>query len=99
MALQIEDLHMRTGTEILIFAVRSETSSFTQPWAFYTNDRLKEFINFTTGDTPELLAVRLEGYCVSGMKGTSPHHIVCSRGLSAKTSTLQVSPSTMFKVS
>ncbi|KAJ2955194.1 hypothetical protein NUW54_g14758 [Trametes sanguinea] len=66
---ELEDLHTRTGTEVLLFVVRADTKDYTVPYSFYTNKRLADYVLFATQNTTSEFALKLEGYCVSGMQG------------------------------
>ncbi|KAI0666743.1 hypothetical protein C8Q78DRAFT_994518 [Trametes maxima] len=60
---------------MIIIGVRSDTSSYNQPYAFYTSQRVAEFIKFVTQNTVQQLAVRFEGYCISGMSGVTHSYV------------------------
>ncbi|KAL6298785.1 hypothetical protein BKA93DRAFT_743471, partial [Sparassis latifolia] len=64
-------LHDRTGTEVLMFAVRSDINQYNQPFIFYSNLRLSHFIATTTKCTVQELAMHMEGYCISRVEGKS----------------------------
>ncbi|KAI0713718.1 hypothetical protein C8Q76DRAFT_576854, partial [Earliella scabrosa] len=62
-------LNTRTGIEALVFIVKSGPLDFNQPYAFYTNERLADYITLATKNTVPEFAKRLEGYCISGING------------------------------
>ncbi|KAH9850689.1 hypothetical protein C2E23DRAFT_734365, partial [Lenzites betulinus] len=72
---ELEDLHMRTGTEILLFAVRSDTGSYNAPFTFWSNDRLVEFITYQTKLSVDKFVMKLESFCLSGMQGIAFNYV------------------------
>ena len=62
---------MRCSTEYAVIAVRSKTSDYLKPFYLATSDRVKTFFATALGITLAELAVRLEGYCISGAKGSN----------------------------
>ena len=71
--LQLENLHERTDTHILVMAVRSSIGQYNAPYVFYTDDRISDFLSIKTGGSAlHDLALQMEGYIVSGMKCEYP---------------------------
>ncbi|KAJ2968182.1 hypothetical protein NUW54_g13294 [Trametes sanguinea] len=70
----LENMHARTGVEALLFVCRSETSSYVQPYAFHTNKRLADFVHVVSKSTMSDFALRMEGYCVSGIEGIATNY-------------------------
>jgi hypothetical protein len=68
-SLQVEMLHSRTGTEVLVIAVRSDLRQHLRPHVFYTSDLFTEYFDLTIGKTANDIAFGLEGYCISGIRG------------------------------
>ncbi|KAI0667164.1 hypothetical protein C8Q78DRAFT_994228 [Trametes maxima] len=62
----LTDVHARTGNEYVLFEVRSDTSSYNRPFVFFTSQRLNDFFVLVTQNTAAELALKMEGYCISG---------------------------------
>jgi hypothetical protein len=69
LAPQLHDCHARTGTEFVLFSVRSKTSDYLWPYVVTTSERSNQFFNLALGLPPSDIAVRLKAYCLSGAKG------------------------------
>ena len=68
--LQLSQLYARTGLEFLLVACRSSTKDFMKPFIYYSSDVVKEFITDSLNRSMDDLAVQLEAYVMSGLKGT-----------------------------
>ncbi|KAH9931190.1 hypothetical protein B0H21DRAFT_699888 [Amylocystis lapponica] len=66
---ELTALHSRTGTEAILFAVRSKTEHYNKPYVFCSNARMSEFMEVVTKASVQDLALRMEGYCVAGVQG------------------------------
>ncbi|KAH9916346.1 hypothetical protein B0H21DRAFT_703062 [Amylocystis lapponica] len=64
---ELEHLSERTGTETMLFAVRSNTTQYNQPFVFFSNQRLADFVETATKAHVTDFALRMEGYCLSGV--------------------------------
>ncbi|KAH9940712.1 hypothetical protein B0H21DRAFT_697389 [Amylocystis lapponica] len=65
---ELSALNARTGTEILLFAVRSSVEHFNRPFVYCSNPRLSEFVEVTTRASVQELALRMEGFCLAGLE-------------------------------
>ncbi|KAI0371592.1 hypothetical protein BV20DRAFT_941838 [Pilatotrama ljubarskyi] len=72
---ELEDLHIRTGTEILLFAVHTDTSAYNQPYTFWSSKRVADFVSFATQSSVNAFVLKLEGYCISGMQGITYNYV------------------------
>ncbi|KAH9847641.1 hypothetical protein C2E23DRAFT_711718, partial [Lenzites betulinus] len=72
---ELEHLHARTGIEALLFITRSTTSSYVQPFAFHTSGRLAEFVHALTNSNMSEFALKMEGYCLSGIQGVANNYV------------------------
>ena len=50
-------------------ATRGDIDAFGNPVVYHSDDRVKHFIESTTGTTLEDTAIHLEAYCISGLEG------------------------------
>ncbi|KAI0348815.1 hypothetical protein OH77DRAFT_1491362 [Trametes cingulata] len=64
---ELENLNGRTGTEFLLVGVWSQTDHFNPPYVFYTNERIVQFVELLNNMSMQDFALRLEGFCVSGV--------------------------------
>ncbi|KAG1852589.1 hypothetical protein C8R48DRAFT_584135, partial [Suillus tomentosus] len=64
---QLVELHARTGTEILLIAVRANVDHFNRPHVFQTA-RTVDFFDSSIGTSVGDIAICLEGFCISGVK-------------------------------
>ena len=62
---------MRCSTEYAVIAIRSKTSDYLKPFYLATSNQVKTFFATALSITLAELAVWLEGYCISGAKGTN----------------------------
>ncbi len=60
---------MRTGDEICLIVVRSDTSHFNPPESFSTSQRVEDFFEASLNVPVSDVAARMEGYMVSGVQG------------------------------
>lgn len=74
--LQLAMLNERTGIDAMLFAVRSDPSQFNAPYSYATSERIANFVNISTKTPIMDYAVRLEGYCLSGIDGTYLHSCI-----------------------
>lgn len=77
--LKMQDLYVRTGTEVLAFVVRPNSKAFNQPYVMESSPRIGQYFHSTLGMMPSEFVVKLEGFCVSGKDGSYQHqfHVVC----------------------
>ncbi|KAI0681683.1 hypothetical protein BC835DRAFT_1252066, partial [Cytidiella melzeri] len=85
---QMEALHNRTGLEILLVAVRSDSQSVVVPQVWTTGDRVDEFFQLTNNMSIADFAGKLECFCLSGMQGTANTYHNELMQLKSKTSKL-----------
>ncbi|KAL6298320.1 hypothetical protein BKA93DRAFT_744378, partial [Sparassis latifolia] len=67
------NVHAWTGTEVLMLAVRSSADHYNQPHVFMTSEKLVDFFTTSFNATLSDVAVRLEGFCLSGIPGLLRH--------------------------
>ncbi|KAI0681803.1 hypothetical protein BC835DRAFT_1220127, partial [Cytidiella melzeri] len=66
---QLENLHHRTGVEILLFASRSDRLSYMHPTSWSTGDHINEFFQMTFKKSTGEFAGMLECFLLSGLEG------------------------------
>ncbi|KAH9951710.1 hypothetical protein B0H21DRAFT_684804 [Amylocystis lapponica] len=88
MKTELERLSERTGTETMLFAVRSNTDQFNQPYVFYSSQRLADFFETATSAHVTDFALRMEGYCISGVEGVVTNYRQDLLNLKKKTAAL-----------
>lgn len=66
----MQALHARTGTELILFAVRSSLDAYLCPMSIYTSERAPEFFSLTMDHALPDVAMRFEAYCLSGVQGS-----------------------------
>lgn len=71
--MQFDKLYARTGTEILLIAVRSHARDYLPPCTYATTPRIKNYFDLVAARTPEQFAQGLEAFCISGVTGMSIH--------------------------
>lgn len=69
--MQASLLYERTGTEVLIMAVRSDSDDYLSPYTFTTGDRIDDFFKLIFDTTITRISGKLESYCLAGIQGTS----------------------------
>ena len=69
--MQLRDLWMRTGTESLLFMVRSDPSHYNRPTVVESSDRLGKFFKLCFNQLPNQWILKLETHCVKGIEGKS----------------------------
>ncbi|KAI1796805.1 hypothetical protein LXA43DRAFT_879401 [Ganoderma leucocontextum] len=74
---ELENLHKRTGMGTLLLATRGSIEAFGNPVVHYSDPRVQQFMETTVGATLEDTALRLEGYCISGVQGMSCSTAAC----------------------
>ncbi|KZT08897.1 uncharacterized protein LAESUDRAFT_757077 [Laetiporus sulphureus 93-53] len=62
-------LSERTGMQMILFTVCSTPESYGSLHVFYTDDRLSDFIEFTTKNWVADFSARMDGYVLSGVDG------------------------------
>jgi hypothetical protein len=62
-------LHARTGTEMLLVAVRSSSDRFNQPYYFKTSEKVEDFFSLTFKHSLADLVGKFECFCLSGVEG------------------------------
>ncbi|KAF9524895.1 hypothetical protein CPB83DRAFT_752564, partial [Crepidotus variabilis] len=72
---EIRALHARTGTEVMLVAVRSDVDDYLRPLTIFSSERCLNF--FRVGCNMELtrFAIRFEAYCVSGIDGVARNYV------------------------
>ncbi|KAL7283899.1 hypothetical protein ACG7TL_001171 [Trametes sanguinea] len=67
---ELDNLNGRTGTDILLVAVRSKPDQYNRPYVFFTNDRITQFISSATAqkETINQFAMRVEAACIGGLE-------------------------------
>ena len=68
---QMSALHSRTGTEMLLVAVRSSSDRYNQPFFFKTSDKVEDFFSLTFKHSLADLVGKFECFCLSGVEGKS----------------------------
>jgi hypothetical protein len=68
---QMSALHSRTGTEMLLVAVRSSSDRYNQPFFFKTSDKVEDFFALTFKHSLADLVGKFECFCLSGVEGKS----------------------------
>ncbi|KAH9904645.1 uncharacterized protein BXZ73DRAFT_47785, partial [Epithele typhae] len=71
---ELDDLHERTGAEVLLIACRGERANYLKPWVYRTSARIEEFIELLTGATLGTLSSRIEAWCLTGLNGLTKKH-------------------------
>ncbi|KAH9944950.1 uncharacterized protein BXZ73DRAFT_10835, partial [Epithele typhae] len=71
---ELDDLHERTGVELLLIACRGERANYLKPWVYRTSARVEEFIELLTGATLGTLSSRIEAWCLTGLNGLTKKH-------------------------
>ncbi len=66
---QLDSLYARTGTEMLLFAVRSNFDHFPRPYTYSTSDRVEDFFSISFGRDVGDYAKSMEAFCLSGASG------------------------------
>ncbi|KAF7973085.1 hypothetical protein HWV62_16286 [Athelia sp. TMB] len=66
---EIHALHARTNVEVALIAARTQASQFLRPFVVTTSDLVVDFFQMSFGESASDVAVRLEAYCLSGIKG------------------------------
>ncbi|KAH9911786.1 uncharacterized protein BXZ73DRAFT_56765, partial [Epithele typhae] len=87
-AKELNDLHERTGVEVLLFACRGDQANHLKPWVYRTSERLEEFVELFSGATLGKLAARIEAWCLTGIKGLTKKHKNTVLELKSKVGTL-----------
>lgn len=67
--LQIHALHARTNIEVVLFATRLQSDQFMRPFIINTSDLAADFFQMSLGESTSEIAVRMEAFCLSGVKG------------------------------
>lgn len=67
---KLEQLSLRTRVQVMLFAVRQATTQLTQPFVYASHPHLPHFVELTTKESVEAYAMRMDGYCISGVEGT-----------------------------
>lgn len=66
----MQELHARTGTEVLMFAVRSSKEHFNKPYVWSTSDHVDDFFETTLDCSVDAFASKLETACIKGVPGS-----------------------------
>jgi hypothetical protein len=65
----VHNLYSRTGTEIVVIAVRGKNADYLRPFVIGTSERVENFFNTAIGHPVSDVALRMEAYCLLGAKG------------------------------
>ncbi|KAK7690565.1 hypothetical protein QCA50_005663 [Cerrena zonata] len=65
----LRDLWLRTGTECLLFVVRSSVEHYNRPAVVESSPRVKNYFKFSFNQLPSQWVLSLEAHCVNGMNG------------------------------
>ncbi|KAG6809416.1 hypothetical protein H0H92_000327 [Tricholoma furcatifolium] len=65
---ELQQLHERTGVEIVMIAVRAKKEDYNQPHVLTTSDRVRNFFELTMKENPLDISVRMEAYMLSGVQ-------------------------------
>ncbi|KAI1787803.1 hypothetical protein LXA43DRAFT_1097890 [Ganoderma leucocontextum] len=71
---ELKALNVRTGRNTLLLMTSPGTMEFGQPYAFYTNEQIADFIMLLAKCTVPTLAIKMEGYCISGVQGLKQNY-------------------------
>lgn len=63
---------MRTGCEILLFAVRSEIDHYNRPIVVASSPRVSNFFKMCFNQLPTQWVFNLEAFCLTGLDGNIP---------------------------
>ncbi|GBE82646.1 hypothetical protein SCP_0410310 [Sparassis crispa] len=66
---QIEALHVRTGTEVLMVTIRSSNDHFNWLHVFFTSNCLSDFFAVVLNMQLTDIAMQMESYCLSSIQG------------------------------
>ena len=66
---QLDDLHIRTGVEVAVVAVRGDDEQYLAPHAYYTSARVAHFLELISGGSVAHFAARAEGWIIAGVDG------------------------------
>ncbi|KAK7451710.1 hypothetical protein VKT23_012389 [Stygiomarasmius scandens] len=69
--LSLQCLNARTGAESVVICVCSNSAHFNPPEAYVTNEVVNDFYIAAFKQSASEIATRLEGYCISGIKGVA----------------------------
>lgn len=67
--LQVHALHARTNIEVVLFATRIRSDQFMRPFIINTSELAADFFQMSLGDSTSEIAIRMEAFCLSGVKG------------------------------
>lgn len=81
-------LHARTGTEMLLIAVRSSSDRFNQPYYFNTSEKVSDFFTLTFKFSLPDIVSKLECFCLSGVEGVLAKRDTAFLELKKKTASL-----------
>ncbi|KAK7685836.1 hypothetical protein QCA50_011182 [Cerrena zonata] len=65
----VKDLYLRTGLEVLLFAVRSDQEQYNRPFVLSTSEKGTDFFNTCFNQLPSAWVTRFESYCLLGIEG------------------------------
>ncbi|THH13028.1 hypothetical protein EW146_g7145 [Bondarzewia mesenterica] len=66
---ELRALHVRTGMQIVMFAIKSTGDQYGCPRIFLTSKHLAEFFDLSLKSNVNDVTLRLKAYCVSGAQG------------------------------
>ncbi|KAF8814020.1 hypothetical protein BYT27DRAFT_7068806, partial [Phlegmacium glaucopus] len=66
---EMSALYSRTGTEMLLVAVRSSSDRYNQPFFFKTSEKVEDFFSLTFKHSLADLVGKFECFCLSGVEG------------------------------
>ncbi|CDO74427.1 hypothetical protein BN946_scf184764.g3 [Trametes cinnabarina] len=73
---ELDQLKQRTGTEVFLIAVRSETCSFNHPFVYHTSERIPQLGQDVFGVSLEEFAIRMEAQCIGGMPKVLQNYVM-----------------------
>ena len=75
---QLKELHQRTKTHMILFAVRHDMMDFFAPHTWSSDTAVEEFFQMSFGVEVGQFAVKLESYMLSGVPGASSFFMINS---------------------
>ncbi|KAF9521576.1 hypothetical protein CPB83DRAFT_750655, partial [Crepidotus variabilis] len=72
---EIRSLHARTGTEVLLVAVRGDIDDYLHPLTIFSSERCPNFFRVACNMELTRFALRLESYLLSGIDGVAKNYV------------------------
>ncbi|KAL6300789.1 hypothetical protein BKA93DRAFT_739817 [Sparassis latifolia] len=85
---ELDALSQRTGTETLLFMVRSSTDQYNQPFVYHSNERLAQFFHMAMKTDILTFVIKMEAFGISGVEGVVMNHVQEVLELKRKTAVL-----------